>query len=50
MPHSTLMEFPSYSLIASDLAPGKHLLHCEVVEDTSDPGGGHEFRMTSLTA
>lgn len=42
--------FSRYSIIANDLAPGAHLLHCEVIADTSDPGGGHEFRMTSLTA
>jgi hypothetical protein len=42
--------FRRYTYIANDIAPGSHLLHCEVVVDTSDPGGGHEFRMTSLTA
>lgn len=35
--------------IRSDLEPGDHLLHCEVLEATADPNGGHEFRIISLT-
>lgn len=33
----------------SGLQPGDHMLHCEVEEGTADPGGGHEFRIISLT-
>ncbi|KAJ9106092.1 hypothetical protein QFC21_001232 [Naganishia friedmannii] len=37
--------------IAQGVKPGKHVVHCEVVEDTNDSvTGGHEFRVTSITA
>lgn len=29
--------------------PGDHTMNCEVEEHTADPGGGHEFRIISLT-
>lgn len=31
-----------------NLSPGKHELHCEVLEETDDPNGGHEVRLISL--
>jgi len=37
-----------FSTIATDLPPGVHKISCEVLEETSDPGGGHEFRMISI--
>jgi len=34
--------------IRTDLTPGDHILRCEVLEATADPGGGHEFRIISV--
>ncbi|KAL0252442.1 hypothetical protein I308_101834 [Cryptococcus tetragattii IND107] len=34
--------------IAAGLAPGKHTLTCEVLEDTLDPTGGTEFRLFAV--
>ena len=34
--------------IHEDLAPGDHELHCELLEETKDPQGGHEFRVISV--
>ena len=34
--------------IRTDLTPGDHILHCELLEATADPGGGHEFRIISV--
>ena len=34
--------------IQEDLAPGDHELHCELLEETKDPQGGHEFRVISV--
>jgi hypothetical protein len=41
----------SSTTIVDQVTPGKHVLHCEVVEETNDKlSGGHEFRITSVTA
>jgi hypothetical protein len=37
-----------FATIRSDLSPGLHTVTCELLEETSDPGGGHEFRMISM--
>ncbi|WWC99168.1 hypothetical protein V866_006063 [Kwoniella sp. B9012] len=34
--------------IASGLQPGKHTLHCELLKETLDPSGGHEFRLFAV--
>ena len=34
--------------VRDDLTPGDHILRCEVLEATADPGGGHEFRIISV--
>ena len=34
--------------IRNDLSPGDHILRCELLEATPDPGGGHEFRIISV--
>ena len=34
--------------IRNDLTPGDHILRCELLEATADPGGGHEFRIISV--
>ncbi|KIJ41190.1 hypothetical protein M422DRAFT_255694 [Sphaerobolus stellatus SS14] len=35
----------------SDKVPaGKHVLTCEIMEETTDPGGGHEFRLVAIDA
>ena len=34
--------------IRDDLTPGRHTMHCELLKDTDDPAGGHEFRVISL--
>ena len=41
---------PESSPIATNLSPGAHVLTCEVIEETRDPGGGHEFRITTVVA
>ena len=38
----------SVAEVASGLVPGPHVLHCEVMEETLDPGGGHEFRLIAV--
>lgn len=40
----------SSQVIRDDLEPGEHILHCEILGETRDPGGGHEFRLTSVTS
>lgn len=37
-----------FAPIRDNLQPGKHTVTCELLEETSDPGGGHEFRMISM--
>jgi hypothetical protein len=34
--------------IREDLERGKHVLHCELLQETKDPGQRHEFRLISL--
>jgi hypothetical protein len=36
------------ALVASDLTPGDHRLSCELLENTADSGGGHEFRFIAV--
>ncbi|KAG9094353.1 CRISPR-associated endonuclease/helicase Cas3 [Ceratobasidium sp. UAMH 11750] len=36
--------------IAAGIPPGPHEVTCEVLSETKDPGGGHEFRLISLTS
>ncbi|KAK8861417.1 hypothetical protein IAR55_002236 [Kwoniella newhampshirensis] len=34
--------------VASGLEPGRHTLHCELLQQTLDPGGGTEFRLFAV--
>ncbi|OCF42382.1 hypothetical protein I317_03757 [Kwoniella heveanensis CBS 569] len=34
--------------VATGLEPGKHTLHCELLRETLDPGGGTEFRLFAV--
>lgn len=34
--------------IAEDLLPGPHTLHCTLLDETLDPGGGTEFRLIAV--
>jgi len=43
--HSNIGRFAT---IRDDLHPGVHTITCEILNETSDPGGGHEFRMISM--
>ncbi|CAE6469557.1 unnamed protein product [Rhizoctonia solani] len=38
------------SEIAAGVSSGPHEVTCEILQETSDPGGGHEFRLISLTS
>lgn len=38
----------SGSAIVNGLPPGPVKLVCEVMKDTSDPNGGHEFRLIAV--
>ncbi|WVQ77182.1 hypothetical protein IAR50_006865 [Cryptococcus sp. DSM 104548] len=37
-----------FATIRTGLSAGRHTITCELLEETSDPGGGHEFRMISM--
>ena len=37
-------------VIANGASPGEHLLHCEVMNETSDPQGSHEMRLIAVDA
>ncbi|WWD15584.1 hypothetical protein CI109_100006 [Kwoniella shandongensis] len=37
-----------FDSIRDNLPPGQHTVTCEVLEETSDPDGGHEFRLISM--
>jgi len=37
-----------FDTIRTDLEPGSHAISCQLLEETADPGGGHEFRMISI--
>ena len=39
---------PSTSVVSDKVTPGRHILTCEIVESTKDPGGGHEFRLIAI--
>ena len=34
--------------IVQDAEPGEHILTCELLNETADPGGGKEFRIISV--
>ncbi|KAJ3786705.1 hypothetical protein GGU10DRAFT_418738 [Lentinula aff. detonsa] len=36
--------------IVEDATPGEHILHCEIMKETKDPGGGTEFRIVAVDA
>ncbi|KAJ4470801.1 hypothetical protein J3R30DRAFT_1122654 [Lentinula aciculospora] len=36
--------------IVEDATPGEHILHCEILKETKDPGGGTEFRIVAVDA
>ncbi|KAJ3805715.1 hypothetical protein F5876DRAFT_81473 [Lentinula aff. lateritia] len=36
--------------IVEDATPGEHVLHCEIMKETKDPGGGTEFRIVAVDA
>jgi hypothetical protein len=37
-----------FTTIAHGLDKGKHTIRCELLQETSDPGGGTEFRIISI--
>ncbi|KAJ4470799.1 hypothetical protein J3R30DRAFT_3530589 [Lentinula aciculospora] len=37
-------------VITEDATPGEHVLHCEIMKETKDPGGGTEFRIVAVDA
>ncbi|KIJ41191.1 hypothetical protein M422DRAFT_209303 [Sphaerobolus stellatus SS14] len=37
-------------VVAEGVPPGKHVLTCEVMSETADPDGGHEFRLIAVDA
>lgn len=47
--HIALTSHRSGDDIANGIPPGPHEVHCEILHETADPGGGHEFRLISLT-
>jgi len=40
----------SVTSVSEDATPGPHVLTCEVMQETKDPGGGHEFRLIAVDA
>ncbi|KAJ4470802.1 hypothetical protein J3R30DRAFT_3710698 [Lentinula aciculospora] len=36
--------------IAESISPGEHILSCEILKETKDPGGGTEFRIVAVDA
>lgn len=38
------------SVVTNNASPGKHILTCEVMKETTDPDGGHEFRLIAVDA
>lgn len=37
-----------FTTLATDLSVGQHVVQCQLLEETADPNGGHEFRVISL--
>ncbi|KAF8587434.1 hypothetical protein K439DRAFT_1407534 [Ramaria rubella] len=37
-------------VVTDNAKPGEHVLTCELMKETSDPGGGHEFRLIAVDA
>ena len=37
-----------FDTIRTNLEAGSHTISCQLLEETADPGGGHEFRMISI--
>jgi len=33
-----------------NIAPGDHVIHCELLRETKDPNGGHDFRIIAVHA
>ncbi|KAG7562433.1 hypothetical protein FFLO_02107 [Filobasidium floriforme] len=44
------VSIPDMTEVRGDLEEGEHVLNCEINVDTNDPGGGTEFRITTLVA
>jgi len=44
------MHSPNTRVIGDLVEPGEHILHCELLGETKDPGGGTEFRIISVDA
>ena len=38
------------TVVAKEVSPGEHLLHCEVMHETDDPEGSHEIRLIAVDA
>jgi hypothetical protein len=36
--------------VMKHVSSGRHLLHIEVMNETADPGGGHDFRITGVAS
>lgn len=34
--------------LSTTIPAGTHTVTCEILEDTNDPGGGHEFRLIGI--
>ncbi|GJJ12748.1 hypothetical protein Clacol_006993 [Clathrus columnatus] len=37
-------------VLSENAEPGKHTVTCEIMQETSDPGKGHEFRLIAVDA
>ena len=46
--HSDNRNIGRFATIRDDLAPGPHNITCELLHETADPEGGHEFRIISM--
>ncbi|KIK64252.1 hypothetical protein GYMLUDRAFT_241433 [Collybiopsis luxurians FD-317 M1] len=41
---------PHTVTLAENVEHGEHILHCEILKETKDPGGGTEFRIIAIDA
>ncbi|KAJ3723604.1 hypothetical protein DFJ43DRAFT_648958 [Lentinula guzmanii] len=48
--HLTNIHVANTHIIAEHLLPGDHILSCEILKETADPGGGTEFRIVAVDA
>ncbi|KAJ7069380.1 hypothetical protein C8F01DRAFT_1207108 [Mycena amicta] len=39
---------PGSTMVATNLGAGHHTLHCELLQETKDPSGGHDFRIMAV--